>query len=430
MRRVFQILLWVCVVWVSGNVRAEEVALSDVETSTRLFIEINQIYTTTTLTTGEKIERLRGYFVYEDLMPMALWRIEQLDKAAAAESALGLFRADATSRLFKIALGRRIVQVYDDEAFVPEFGTFLVNAILNGGKEEFCGKREEETYTAVGEYAYMASGFKGYSKEIFAGIADARVVPVLIACLDAPDTVKFSDPFEETPTESVSTGRNVARQEIPVVLGRLKAVQAVDDLTRVMMNHQDQYLRRNAAYALGVLADRNTSDEIVKTLNNDNTSEPLLFYIGKGLIEKGDASGVPLMDFKYSMYYSQDNAWSVLQMVRERAAILRSFNAPEIESFYRSALEHSGFRDLLSFDTTRQIWMKRPRISPSMEEGKRAQIITVYRDITQGIVDNRLLSLMPVIEKVAHESENDEIIQISRRSIQSLQSRAGSDKKE
>ena len=154
--------------------------------------------------------------------------------------------------------------------------------------------RETIPEMAVGEYAFLASDFNGYQGIDFAPFKDARLVPILIRCLDAPDTInstkqgcvivgKIGEP----------SGRNVPRQLIPVALAKLGDASAIKPLETVLFHHADINQRMNAAYALAKLLDSHDDRAAIgrKLLEQPDLLACRLSF-GKGLIEAGDDAGV------------------------------------------------------------------------------------------------------------------------------------------
>lgn len=91
----------------------------------------------------------------------------------------------------------------DPLGFIPEYREFLIDAILEGGKDEFY-QTKTGGRTAVGEYASIAGGV---------------------------------DTF----------------QGIPFALARLQAIDAIPELKQIAETHHDPYLRQNAMFAIDVL---------------------------------------------------------------------------------------------------------------------------------------------------------------------------------
>ena len=228
----------------------------------KTYREMEDIVASQELTRGQKRDEISAYFEKEPYWPGVLHRLDKVDKTRTQEIALSLFRKADTSRVHKYQLGNYLLRAQtpnldrkpgDPPGFVEEYRKFLINAIMNGGKEEFCVPK---TYsrTAVGEYAGIAGGIDGPVGVLFSDVVDKQVIPVLIECLAAPDNVHPKDQgcvIRGNPGES--TGRNTQRQGIPLALMRLEAIEAIPALRKIVNKHHDQCLQQNASKALEVL---------------------------------------------------------------------------------------------------------------------------------------------------------------------------------
>jgi hypothetical protein len=154
-----------------------------------------QVVNSTELSKEQKIARLKELAGSEETRMPALYQLKHLDDPAATQTALAIFRAAESPRDLKLRMGRLLMQANRParegpvEGFLKEFAAYLVGAVLDGGEKEFCRKLTGSEPTAVGEYAYLASDFDGYKDIDLAPFKDARVVPILIRCLEAPDNV-------------------------------------------------------------------------------------------------------------------------------------------------------------------------------------------------------------------------------------------------
>lgn len=141
----------------------------------------------------------------------------------------------------------------DPLGFIPEYREFLIDAILEDGKDEFY-QTKTGGRTAVGEYASIAGGVDTFQGILFADVRDERAIPVLIDCLSAPDDVYAEDQGCNSMGEpGAPTGRNTQRQGIPFALARLQAIDAIPELKQIAETHHDPYLRQNAMFAIDVL---------------------------------------------------------------------------------------------------------------------------------------------------------------------------------
>ncbi len=215
--------------------------------------EIAALARRTDLSVAARVKGLTAYLDQADTRLLALEALCGLDQTAAQAQAGRLFRAKGATDDTRLALGHFLLAECRDHGFAAEFGRYLVPAVL-AGEKTFLQVQEEGTRTAVGEYAFLAAGFMGYDKADFDAMADARTIPVLIYCLAAPDEVYAKDQGDFIRGKpGTSTGRNLARQNIPLALARLHAVAAIPALQAVVKSHHDANLRANAATALAAL---------------------------------------------------------------------------------------------------------------------------------------------------------------------------------
>jgi hypothetical protein len=224
--------------------------------------EMEHIVASQELTTEQKLSAISAYFAKEPYWPGVLYRLDKVDASRSREIALAEFRKPDTSRVHKCQLGNYLLRTQtpnldrkpgDSPGFITEYRDFLIDAIVNGGKAEFCVPKED-TQTAVGEYAGIAGGINGPVGILFSDVADKRVIPVLIECLSAPDHVYPKEQgcvIRGKPGEP--SGRNTQRQGIPLALMRLEATEAIPELQRIAKEHHDLSLRQNATKALDVL---------------------------------------------------------------------------------------------------------------------------------------------------------------------------------
>jgi HEAT repeat protein len=143
----------------------------------------------------------------------------------------------------------------------------LVNEILNN-IGSFMQPRQQGEDSAVGEYAFIASGFWGYKEDLFDKFKDDRVILSLVIALSAGDEVYAKDQGDLIlGIPGTPTGRNIARQQIPIALARLDAKGAIPVLKDKFLHHPDFYLKDNCAYALGFLLQKEERDNFSKTLD-------------------------------------------------------------------------------------------------------------------------------------------------------------------
>lgn len=352
--------------------------------------------------------------------------------AAAGEQDIYLarFLKETTKREEKLQMADLFMKHNRKPEYVDAYTKFLVAAVLDGGLEEiFNPKREIRTPTAIGQYAFIASNFGGFSTTDFDKIKDARVIPVLIEALNAPDTYdpskknqKIQKPVMGKPW--ISAGRNIDRQQIPVALANLGAVESIDPLKKILRSHQDYYLKVNTAYALGLLLDREDSRLLENELRDAEDFNQIyyLFPLGNGLIEKGDEHGVALMDLQYSTYYNSTEIHSVLFMIEERLNILENFKSQQLEQFYKQILGYAPLTGILMFDGQRidiGLYSNYANEDDALIKLEK-RIVNMYTGILKGIQQNKLIGLAPLVRRIAEEAKNNKIRDLSNQLLFNL----------
>jgi len=385
------------------------------------------------LSKEEKIAKLKELAVRDATQRPALYQLDRLDRGEATKTAIALFRAKGASRETKLRLGHFALEAGRPQGadfpqeFMKECADSLIGAVLNGGEKEFCQALPEHPITAVGEYAYLASDFDGYKGVEFAPFKDARLVPVLVRCLDAPDNVWAKDQgdcIRGKPGES--TGRNTARQQIPVALAKLGDEQAIEPLKRVLSNHKDFYERRNAAYALARLLEKKEDRAAIrKALLAKPELLPFRFSFGKGLIEIGDDDGVELLAFKHSIYYDKTGASEVTYMAAERLEILTGFKSPKIEVFIRDVLAYKPLRAMLLFepDSVRinpADYGNRPNDEAEARQRYAARIVELYGMMLGCVALNDLKGLSADLAEIGKETRSEKIRAMTNACLKSL----------
>jgi hypothetical protein len=274
----------------------------------------------------------------------------------------------------------------------------------------------------------LASDFEGYTGIDFAPFKDARVVESLIRCLDAPDTVYAEDQgdvIRGKPGEP--TGRNTARQQIPVALLKLGDQRAVEPLKRVLYKHADIYGRMNAAYALAGLI-KQKEDRVA--LGRQLLAKPEFlwcrFPFGKGLIEAGDDAGVEFLAIKHAGGYGRlEYPHEIFYMVNQRLSVLKGFKSPKVEGFIREALGFKPLRDMLLFEPgsvkiAPAMYVTPPKNEAEALERAAPQIVKIYGALLECVETNRLKGLSANLEKVAKKTRSDEIRQMTDACLKSL----------
>lgn len=378
------------------------------------------------LSKDEKIAGLKDLAGSEETRMMAIYQMELLDPQKTMQTAVGIFRAKDSSRLTKLGMGhfmlegKRLRQKGFPKGFVAEFAGYLIGAILDGGQKEFCRKLSIHPMTAVGEYAYLASNFDGYKGVDFAPFKDARLVPILISCLDAPDNVYSADQGCIGGKPGESTGRNTARQQIPVALARLGDASAVEPLRRVFREHHDWHERNNAAYALAMLEPPADHAKLVAEMRSrkvtgahgrlDEAKDRYrhLYAFGRGLLARGDDAGIEFMAFKYSIYDSYDGLSETAYMLGQRLADLNGTKSPKLEGFFRQAFDNERVMGMLLLDKTK---VKANDFGHTAYDFAAAapRIEGMFDSMCRIIEANRLASLRATIEQIAGRSASEAI---------------------
>ena len=396
-------------------------------------VKMNEIVASKTMSKAAKIKELRKYLKKRpDWFEGVLWRIAQVDKTVARKIALERFRRKGISRKRKLTLGSEILQNYSTPEFIDEYGKFLLNAVLKGGKKRFCRKREVGELSAVGEYAFIAGDVAAHSPKKLAKIKDARVIRILISCLKAPDNIYGSfehqgDNIRGKPGEL--TGRNLERQQIPIALAKLGATQAIAPLKKTLMTHHDRYLRNDSAYALALLMKKKDCREFAQVLKRNKDYRQSLFSFGRGLIEKGDDDGVEYMAFEYAIEFTYEAIGTVLFMVIQRLDIVRDFKSRKLAAFYQQALAYEPFYNILLFDDTKvnvewelkqgKIYSTKTKQRETVTNAKEVlhhlerRITPVYKDLLNGIKANELEGFAEIIDRIGRRTESAAIWKLS-----------------
>ncbi len=336
----------------------------------------------------------------------------RLQKKTLKKGLIYIFNSKKTTRSQKLKMGRQML-AFDknrtDER-VQVYLDFLVEAIIDGGIEEFMDlNRKEHTPTAIGEYAFVASDFKGYSSSDFEKIKTPKVIPYLIKALNAPDL--------DNPKIPNISGRNVARQQVPVALAKLRAYESIEPLKDVYKNHHDFHLRKNAVYALASLLDDEKTEELKDEIFTDFTDDAevykLAYYkfaFAKGLILKGDAKGIDL--FEYDDFENEKstntNIFGTINKAVDAIRATEGFKSQKLENYYTKILNHSYLQDILKFDKEK-IGAKNPPKASKVDHDfgqVTTRILKLYENILDQIILNRFDNLLFILRDIAAESYN------------------------
>ena len=407
---------------------------------------MREIVNSQALTKEQKLSAISAYFEKDCYWPGVLHTLDGIDKSRTWEIALGWFRKPDTSRLHKYQLAKYLLNAQDPmfarkpgdpPGFITEYRSFLIDAILNGGKEEFCVPKPG-TQTAVGEYAGISGGIDAPRGVLFSDVADKRVIPVLIDCLAAPDHVYPEDQgcvIRGKPGDA--TGRNTQRQGIPLALAKLNATEAIPTLRQILFTHYDYYLRYNSAYALAILLPLQEVMQLQEELlhakpsqlltlpNGKRTLELFLFPIGKGLLERGADEGIRLMSLGYNYNPDDFSLLQILYLAEERVKIMKNVKSPKVESFYSELLAHKALRPIFLFSAKNVIYEEpgydektRKSVVRNMPEKGLNQsakrIIALYSCILDGLKSNNIHGLDRQIKAIGQATESAEIRQLSQ----------------
>jgi hypothetical protein len=408
--------------------------------------EMREIVNSQALTKEQKLAAVSAYFEKDCYWPGVLHTLDGIDKSRTWEIALGWFRKPDTSRLHKYQLAKYLLNAQDPmfarkpgdpPGFITDYRSFLIDAILNGGKEEFCVPTTGAE-TAVGEYAGISGGIDAPRGVLFSDVADKRVIPVLIECLAAPDHVypeEQGDYMRGKPGDS--TGRNTQRQGIPLALAKLNATEAIPALRQILFTHYDYYLRYNSAYALAILLPLQEVTQLQEQLlhakpsqlltlpNGKRTLEPFLFPIGKGLLERGADDGIRLMSLTYDNNPDNFSLLHVLYFAEQRMALMKSVKSPKVESFYSELLSHEALRAIFLFNAKDVTYEEPGYDEKTRKSGVRnmpekglnqnaKRIIALYSCILDGLKLNNIHGLDQQIKAIGRATESAEIRQLSQ----------------
>lgn len=399
------------------------------------YLEVSQVANSKELTPPEKVARLRELVSKEETRMMALYQLESIATTAATDVAITHFRAADTPRLTKLKLGHFLLEGIRPQRegfpkeFVAEFARYLVQAVLDGGEAEFCQKLEGHPTTAVGEYAYLASDFDGYKGIDFAPFKDARVVPILIRCLDAPDNVFSVDQgcvMRGKPGEA--TGRNTARQQIPVALAKLGDTRAIKSLETILFHHPDINQRMNSAYALARLIVQNDARTAI---GRRLLAEPDLVWcrlpFGKGLIEAGDDAGVEFLSMKHVGLPTDRIVFpnELFYQLDQRLDILKDFSSPKVGDFVGEILDFAPWRDLVLFKPGSARIAPNDYLHPPKDEAEALElcaprIVRTYGAMLECVKLNKLKSLSGKLEEISRQTRNETIRKMTEESLSGI----------
>jgi hypothetical protein len=381
-------------------------------------LEMQRTVESPDLTVAQKLERLRG-MTNEHGAAVLPW-IHRLDPEASVKIAVQRVNDPAVPREEKVRIAdtmmRREMGAID---FIDAYAPVLVELVVHGGAEEMMRPNPIGTPTAVGQYAWIASDFGGFSSKHFDKVADKRTIPALIECLSAPDELNRADDHVRRGNPGESSGRNTQRQQIPVALARLGGVEAVPKLIETISKHHDYWLRFHSAYAVGLLGDAGQRGEVERFLLDAKRDEErwMLFGFGDGLIKRGLGEGFKYFTFDHSTWSRDKDYFSTIYMAEQHLAAARGVKAKEAEPFYRHVLSYGPLRDAFAFDEARVVIPQHmiPRGGDAKEAllAQARRVEKVYADLLDGIVLNELRGLAPEVEAIGKATKNERIRQLS-----------------
>ncbi len=399
------------------------------------YLEVSQVANSKELTPPEKVARLQWFTRKQETRMMALYQLESIDATAATDVAITLFRSADTPRPTKLQMGHFLLEGIRPQRegfpkeFRAEFAHFLVQSVVEGGEAEFCQKLEESPTTAVGEYAFLASDFDGYKGIDFAPFKDARVVPILIRCLDAPDNIFPANPacvIRGKPGEA--TGRNTARQQIPIALAKLGDARAIKPLETILFHHADIYPRVNSAYALARLIHQKEARAVI---GQRLLAEPDLMMcrllFGKGLIEAGDDTGVEFLSMKHVGVPTDRIVFpnELFYQLDQRLDILKDFRSPKVGDFIEETLDFAPWRDLVLFKPGSARIAPNDYLHPPKDEAEALdlcapRIVRTYRAMLACVTLNKLKSLSEKLEEISRQSRSETIRKMTEESLSAI----------
>lgn len=381
-------------------------------------LEMQRTVESAELTVAQKLERLRGMMKEHgaDVLP---W-VHRLDPAAAVKVAVDRIHDPAVPRGEKVrtadVMMRREMGAAD---FMDAYAPVLVELVVHGGAEEMMRPNPVGTPTAVGQYAWIASDFGGFSSNDFAKVADKRVIPALTECLSAPDELNRADDHVRLGNPGESSGRNTQRQQIPVALAKLRAVEAVPKLIEAVTKHHDYWLRFHSAYAVAFLGDEKQRETVERFLLDQKRDEErwMLFGFGEGLVKRGMGEGFTYLTFDHSNWARDKDYFSTIYMAEQHLKAARGVKAKEAEAFYRHVLAYGPLRDAFVFDEAKvvipQHMIPRGGAAKEVVQAQAKRVEKVYAEVIEGIVLNELGGLATEIEAIGKATKNERIRQLS-----------------
>lgn len=118
---------------------------------------------------------------------------------------------------------------------------------------------------------------------------------------------------------------------------------------KVLAEHRDWYLRDNAAYALGRMLPKADRAKLVAELESSKLLDDHgwpdterdryhhLYAFGRGLISRGDDSGIVFCAFRYSIYNANKGLSEIIYMLSQRVNVLADARSAKLAEFFEQA---------------------------------------------------------------------------------------------
>ena len=376
-----------------------------------------------------KIRRIGEFFKDDPNCHKALMWVARVDVTNAVRRLKREFKNPKRDQQEKLKIGRTLLtdeRFKDDKQFIDDYAPWLIDQVI-AQQATFKKELVDGQLTPVGEYANIANNSQGFRGQSFAKIEDNRLIPILISALDMPDNV-FGEHQDSCVVRGIPgepTGRNLDRQNVPVALAKLGAVEAVPALRRTLEIHHDWNFRDNAAFALGVLLKPTQREELVdwmkKHKNDDYKMDRFrhLFAFGKGLLKRGDDAGVHFMSFAYSTYYNELKLSEVTHMYDERLELLKNLRSEKLASFYKQAFEYEPLLVVFLFDEKRVLANDYGNTNYDLPKAE-SRIISMFEQTATSIEKNGLTQLKGYLQILSETSQNKSIRERAKKSLQKL----------
>jgi hypothetical protein len=409
-----------------------------------VFSEMNAIVRDPALGVDEKIahlktfgEKRKGYF------SSVLWNMNQVNPERTFDVGLEWFHLPGSTTSQRLEIGKWLLtrpfsrdQWLADSGFSREYAMWLVKTAIEDKGDSLMAVRSGGE-TAVGQLAWWAAGYDGFSTASFPLDADRQVIPVLVRCLGAPDEIwpeNQGDCIRGKPGSS--TGRNYQRQCIPVALARLKAVDAIPNLERTLRNHHDLYLCMNSAFALGMLADeprrRALEQELVECAKRGSVARFLkgngipgakhsMFSFARGLLEQKDMAGIAYLGPEW--FTEGSTLWTAADMIYwldTRLAVTREIKDVRLVNFFQTGLSDPILakvwrQDKKFMETDKHlatVWS-----NPESRKNWETYSSKTFRELLRQIKANNGVELAPEIKAIADSTASPDLAATAKETL-------------